>query len=59
MADMQLLDRFDNYGVVHFVHFDALANRLEQRDGKFAAEVFAEFFQAAQKDQRVGGVDVE
>src|SRR5439155_7880104 len=56
---MQFLDGFDDHGVVHFVNLDALSDGFEERDGELAAEMLAEFFETAQDDERVRGIDVE
>ena len=45
--------------VVHFVDFHAAPDFLEQRDGQFAAEVFAEFFEAGQNCRQICVVRVQ
>ncbi len=44
---------------IHFVDLNAAADVLQQRDRQFAAEMFAEFFQAGQHRRQFGVVGIE
>ena len=42
----QFVDGLDDQWQVHFVHFEPLAERLQQGDGEFPAQVLPEFLQS-------------
>ena len=47
-ALFEFVDGSDHLLLVDVVHFESFADGAQQGDGEFAAEVFAEFFQAGE-----------
>ena len=59
VARFEFADRLKHLRGVDVVHFESLADRVEERDGEFATEMFAKFFEAAEDDRLVFVVEVK
>ena len=59
VACFEFADGLKHLRGIDVMDFEALADRAEESDGEFAAEMFAEFFEASKDDRLVLGVDVE
>ena len=59
MASFEFADGGEHFGGVDLVDFEAVANAAEERDGEFAAEMFAEFLEAAQENRLTFRIDME
>ena len=59
VARLEFADGLKHLGRVDVVDFEALADRAEESDGQFAAEMLAEFFEAAEDDRLVFCVYVQ
>src|SRR5437867_4198597 len=56
---LQFVYRLDHPWQIHRVHFEALADAFEQREGELAAEVFAKLFQPSQHHQIAFRIDIQ
>ena len=59
VACFEFADRLKHLRGVDVMNFEALTDGAEESDGKFAAEMFAEFLKATQNDGLIFGVNMK
>ena len=59
MAFLQFMNCFDNFRLIHLMHFHAVSDVREQGDRQFAAEMFAKFLEAGEDLQTAVCVDTQ